>query len=129
MGKFCNKTHVRMTTDYRLKCLILLLFLGLCLGCSKIHVDLEYHGVNTKGDMVWWVSSCRGRDCDLLMDGDEYIFYVESYDKSVVIPDSELVWGSKWHLTGVVELDTGLQENGMYQALVWFLKYETYEKL
>lgn len=108
--------------------LFLMVLLVLFIGCRNIEADLVFIGKNSAGDIEWKVKDCKGGGCELLMEGSDYIMYVAPLDESARIPDSELIFGSEWHLKGVAEIDSGSQDNGMYWAEVWFLKYESFER-
>lgn len=110
--------------------LFIFIFLsGICIGCRDVDAVMVYHGKNAGGDIEWEIKECRGGGCDFLLDGNKYFWYVAPLSNSPAIPDSELVVGSSWRLTGVAEIDSGSQENGMYWVDEWFLKYESFERL
>lgn len=125
------KIHIEMTIRKAFRLLfIFILQTAMCMGCRSIEADLIFLGKSAAGDIEWKVKDCRGGGCRLIMQGSEhYIMYVAPLDNSTAIPDSELVVGSEWHLTGIAKIDSGSQENGMYWAEVWFLKYESFKRI
>lgn len=108
--------------------MLLALAMLLLVSCDSIEAEVIYYGKNAAGDIEWELVNCEGGGCQFLEMGNKYI-YVAPIDELGRIPDSLLEVGSRWNLTGIVELDSVAQDHGLYRAEVRFLKYSSYKRL
>jgi hypothetical protein len=114
---------------FRLLLLLFLLVTVVVSGCRDVDAVVVYYGKNAAGDVEWEIKECSGGGCGFIRGGNRYFWYVAPLDGALAIPDSELVVGSRWRLTGIAEVDSGSQERGLYWVDAWFLKYASFERL